>query len=28
MHEMEYIRECHDKGMILWLKQKNGLKLF
>jgi hypothetical protein len=18
MHEMEYIRECHDKGMILW----------
>jgi hypothetical protein len=26
MHEMEYIRECHDKGMILWLKQRTGQK--
>jgi hypothetical protein len=24
MHEMEYIRECHDKGMILWLRQRIG----
>jgi hypothetical protein len=27
MHEMEFIRECHDKGMILW-NNYVGVKLY